>query len=67
MESDNYLMWGSIGGESCLVPREGVEVDAEVLDVDLPVWGVCYGVNAELGSGDGMDHLGDAFDVVDRT
>lgn len=53
-----------IGG-TCLVPREGVEVDAQVFDVYWPVWSIRYCVNAEHGSRDGVDHFGDAFDVVD--
>lgn len=50
---------------TCLVPREGVEVDAQVFDVYWPVWSIRYCVNAEHGSRDGVDHFGDAFDVVD--
>jgi hypothetical protein len=51
---------------TCLVPRKGVEVDAQIFDVYLPVRSVRYGVDAEHSSGDGVHHLGDALDVVDR-
>jgi hypothetical protein len=55
------------GGEgACLVPRKGVEINVEVFDVYLPVRSIRYGVNAEHGSGDGVHHLSDALDVVDR-
>lgn len=49
-----------------LVPGEGVEVDAEVLDVDGAVRSVGYGVDAEEGAGDGVHGGGDGFDVADR-
>ena len=46
----------------CLVPRKGVKVDTQGLDVDRPVWSIGDAINANEGA-DPVGHRGNGFDV----
>ena len=49
------------------VPREAVKVHPERTDVDGAVRCVCDSIDAEHGAGDGVDSVGDGFDIMDGT
>lgn len=57
------IQHGDVGSKD-LVPREGVKVDLEQLDVDGAMRGICHAVDAHQGAGVVGD-LGDGLDVVD--
>lgn len=48
-----------------LVPRERVEIDAQVLHIDGAVGGIRHGVDAEQGAGDAVHGGGDGLDIAD--